>query len=467
MTAPALDRPPSRHSRLPPARRRRPPEPRSGPVAEAALGTALVALALLVVDSGVELLPGGALLGTTFTWGRVLLLVAAAALVVAGARPRHLRTPADPGVALLLVAATASTLRGGFSQAPLRALLTTVALGYLVVVLVRLRPSAVHGLALGAALAVAASGLPAVEQWLDGTETGFWRLGLRSVEGPDGGASPRATGSFANPNLLAAHLVTLLPLALLSLGSVAGPARRVLAGVVGVSALGLLGAASRSSALVVLVVVGVLLVARALGGRRGRGRASPQVLVGLGLAALALLAGTVAALTGRLGGLTGRQDIWRAAFDATGDAPLLGVGVGRAGAVLTARLPDGQPAFHAHDLWLNYLVETGVVGLAGVLVVTAVAFVLAVRHALTGAAEGLAVLAALVGLAIMSVADHPANTSRIATALAVVVGLSVARSGRWAPGRRDVAHAAVPGGSRSGPDGSRRTSSRGGAVAGP
>ena len=113
-------------------------------------------------------------------------------------------------------------------------------------------------------------------------------------------------------------------------------------------------------------------------GRAGRrGAALPArtpLLAGLAAAVLLVLASSSGVLTDRLAGVgtdgNGRLILWRAAFAAWRDAPLLGHGLGSFTRALAQQVtPETAPLLSlqgaAHSLPLQWLVQTGLVGTVG------------------------------------------------------------------------------------------------------
>jgi O-antigen ligase len=380
----------------------------------------LVVVALLVLDAAVSILPADPLFWL-FTLKRLLVLAGLAALVAAGARLRHFRSPLDLPVALLLLSGLIATVVGRHDGAPLRALLTSVAFYYLCVGLLRLDSAAWQALVFVALVSAVVAGTAALAQVETGTVTGFCRSpSLRDVPcGSD--ALVRATGTFANPNLLAAAILLLAPLAALTVATRQRSARWMHLLLVALAYAGLLVTYSRGaygSAAASAVTLGLLLVAR---GRAGRGvvmatLASLGVLLVLSVA-IFLVSGPSLLLRGQL---------WEAALRQAIAHPLAGVGLGRGGAVVTARVPGPQEFAHAHNFWLNWFLETGVLGLLAALLLTGLSLLAAARLAARGSAVGTAGLVALVGFFLLSVTDHPVNNSRIATLLWFVLALVAA-----------------------------------------
>lgn len=378
-------------------------------------GVALLCLTAVLLEATADLLPDDPVAPSVAALVTPVRLVLAAGLVaaaVAGTRLRGWCTPLDPAIATLLLAAAVATVTAGQPWAAWRGLLTAVAAYYLVVGVRRALPDAGPALGALALVAVAVAGATAARQAAGGIPTGFCRGALDgSAEacGPD--ALVRAVGTFANPNLLAAFLVLMLPVAAAGAAALADRHVRLVAAavvVLGYAAVLLTG--SRGGA--VAAVAGTAAFA-ALRARRAR--------LAIGLAALAVAAATVVlAAAGLSVGV--RADVWAAAFRLAVEHPL-GVGPGRAGALLDAAVPGGEAFQHAHDLWLNWAVEAGLPGLAAVLAITAVACVLAVRRARTGSLVAAGAAAGLAGFAVMSLADHPAGAHRVAVAFWAVLAI--------------------------------------------
>lgn len=368
---------------------------------------------------------------------RLAVLLGLAAVAAAGAR--HLRTPFDAAVALLLVAAAVSTALAGQPWAPWRGVLTSVGVFYLTVGVRRVVPGSWPALALLALVGVAVAGTSAVRQVANETATGFCRGALDgSADLCTGTEMIRATGTFTNPNLLAAFLVLLLPLAAASASGLADRAsRRVGAAAVVVGYAAVLLTASRGGIVAAVAGVAAYVVLRRPTRRR-------LLLAG---AATAAAVGVAAIVAGSRLGVRG--DVWAAAVGLVVDDPF-GVGPGRAGALIDAAI-DGDEAFaHAHNLWLNWAVEAGVAGVVAALVLTATAAVVTVRATARGSAAAAAAGAGLAGFAVMSLADHPAGAARISIVLWAVLALvaAEARPRRVQPpeGNRSVG---VPAGDRS------------------
>lgn len=290
-------------------------------------------------------------------------------------------------------------------------------------------PDAWPALALLALAGTAIASLTAVRQAANGIDTGFCRGALdASADTCTGGAMIRVIGTFYNPNLLAAFLVLLLPVAAAGSLALADRSARLIGAalvVVGYGAVVL--TYSRGGIIAALAGLAVLVATRGQGivglpGRRRQRLATSLLVVG----AIGAVAACVLAL-GTAGGFGVRSDVWGAALRLVTTHPL-GVGLGRGGALLDAAIPGDEPFQHAHNLWLNWAVETGLPGLLAVLAMTVGVVLIVVRGVRAGSAAAATCGAGLAGFAVLSLADHPANAQRIALVLWIVLGLVAADS---------------------------------------
>ncbi|MFB9466042.1 O-antigen ligase family protein [Streptomyces cinereospinus] len=413
----------------------------------------LAALFVVFLDTATDFFPDDPLAGVvTPTRIALFLGLLAPAVPVRGrprARLRDFRTRLDGPIALLLGAAVLTTFLGGHPTAPLRGLLTAVACYYLVVGLRRTQPESWRAVGLLAPAAAVAAGAAALAQVTNDTPTGFCRTGLLtdiSCDASGPGVLIRATGTFANPNLLAAFLVLLLPFVLLAAVSVDERTARtavVLAGVLGYGAL--LTTFSRAG--YVAGAAGLLVLGGAYGlAPRLADRARRRLTAALGLLALGVATAVIGAVSQAGTSLGVRGQAWNAALDIAVQHPL-GVGLGRSGAVISATAPGDRVFVHAHNMWLNWLVETGPAGLAGVLAVTVVAWSTAARAARAKSTVGTVGLASLTGFLLIAMMDHPANLDRVDMLFWLVLALVMAEApAHWRP--RTTAPTA-----RSGPPG--------------
>ncbi|MEU9055755.1 O-antigen ligase family protein [Streptomyces sp. NPDC048384] len=382
----------------------------------------LGAVAVVLLDSGTDFFPDDPVESVVgiVTPTRLALLAGLIALVVpvrgrARARLRDLRTRLDVPIGLLVVAVGAATYHGGHATAPLRGLLTIVCCYYLVVGVRRTQTESWRAIGILALAGVAAAATTAFSQVTNETPTGFCRTGLLTDVACDAGGDGiliRATGTFSNPNLLAAFLVLLLPFALLAAVCVDERTARTAIVVLVVIGYGAL-LATFSRAGYVAAAAGLLV----LGGAywpapRLADRARRRLFAALGAVALLAAAGAIWAVSRAGNSLGVRGQAWEAALQIAADNPL-GVGLGRSGAVISATAPGDRVFVHAHNLWLNQLVETGPLGLLAMTAVAVVALSCAARAARAKSVIGTVGLASLTGFFLASMMDHPANLDRI------------------------------------------------------
>ncbi|MFG3021782.1 O-antigen ligase family protein [Streptomyces sp. NPDC048254] len=168
----------------------------------------------------------------------------------------------------------------------------------------------------------------------------------------------RATGTFANPNLLGACLVLLLPFALLAAVPVDERTARTAIVVMVVGGYGaLVTTFSRAGYVAGAAGLLVLGVAYWLAPRLAD-RAQRRLYAVVGGLGLLGAAGVIWAVSRAGDSLGVRGQAWRAALQVARRNPL-GVGLGRSGEAISAAAPGDRVFVHAHNLWLNWLVETG------------------------------------------------------------------------------------------------------------
>lgn len=409
----------------------RPDSPTPAVVAPIGAAVAVAAVAAQFLEAAFDVLPNEALTGTV-TLGRLLVLAGLIGVVVAGARLQDFRTGLDVPIALLLVAATATTARGGWDGAPLRFLVTVLGTYYLVVATLRVVPTSRAALALLALASVAGVAATGIAQVAEGDFTGFYRDGLEpitsTIERPD--LQVRATGTFVNPNLLAAFVALALPIGALAARRMRDPGLRWGAAALGALAIvGLLLTFSRAA--VVAVLVGMLVLALVMPQLREARR--PALWAAGGLAVVLAIA--VLATGGRAIGGFGRPESWRLALDAAAENRVSGVGLGRVGDVMNALGAGDETFAHAHNLWLNWLAEAGPLALVAMSFVAFWLVAEGMRLARAGAVAPAAALAALVAFFLMSVVDHPANSERVSIVFWIVAaGLAADATRRITPG---------------------------------
>ncbi len=420
------------------------------PLRVAVAGSALVAAALLLlwrpwliwVGIGVALpFAAGVKLAGPLSLLDLALAAALGLWFVDGARRHQLRLQfAGPAIAALVYAALLFVSALGAADLPQAASEVVKWLEFAAVLL--LVPQMAHGPQqarwVAAALIAGASA-----QALLGIYQFVFRIG------PEWfvvlGRFMRASGTFSQPNPYAGFLGLVLPVALSLAIQACGEVLRMparwrqwlwaafFAGATALIAAALLASWSRGGWLGAVAGVGVVIVARS---RRAAILAGVAVLLLL----LAVLLGSVSAaqlpqpITARLqeipaffgAGNPLGQEVnddnfavierlahWKAAERMFTAAPLLGVGPGNyAAAYDIYRLPAWtEPLGHAHNIYLNVLAESGIIGFAGFVVLwsVSVAFVLRRRSARYGqwtAAFAIGVLGVLAHLAVHSVVDN-------------------------------------------------------------
>jgi putative inorganic carbon (hco3(-)) transporter len=399
-------------------------------------------MAIIVLDTASGLLPDDPVV-STLTPLRIVIGCGLVAVLAGGNGLRVFRTRLDVVAGVLLGAATLPTVLGGWSMAPLRGLLTTIAAYYLVVALRRIQPGLPETFAVLALVAVGTAGTAALTQAGDHIPTGFCRSAALGDAPCGTGALIRAIGTFANPNLLAAFLLLFAPFAIAAVAMVPQRARVGVTTVVVIGYAAVLATFSRAG----FVAGAAGLLTFAIAHRRARllDRRPLHLVAALGAAgivAISLLVATAARTTDALGT---RGKVWAKAIEVAMANPL-GVGLGRSGAVLSVRTAGGHAVAHAHNLWLNWLVETGAAGMVAISAATTIGVVSAAELARRGSLTGKAGLAALTGFLLMNVVDHPTNVTRIATALWCVLGLVMGEMpARWraAPNLRPPRSAAL------------------------
>lgn len=213
----------------------------------------------------------------------------------------------------------------------------------------------------------------------------------------------RATGTFILPGELAGFLIVLVPIAY-AVGCVArGAALRALGWVA--FALGIVALAltySRAGWMGFAAAAAFLLAVRT---RRG-----------IGAGALVVLAGVVAVVLLFNAHHDPSEDytrlsIWQTAVQIVDRFPLTGVGPFNFSRLYASlRAPDGDPtAFHAHNLYLTFFAEFGIIGLLAV-AWTMWRFAVVLRQRVTAAQSSdallaLAAAAGLVGVAVQGLID--------------------------------------------------------------
>lgn len=394
----------------------------------------VLAVAVIVLTAATDFFPDTAIFPNVPLLGVIspLRLVIAAGLIAlfaSGARLGTFRTRIDIAVGVLLVVATAGILLRHWPSSPLRELVVEIAACYLAVGVRRRHSESWTAVSVLALVAVAAAGAVAVAQVSNQTPTGFCGGGFLGNVACGHGAVIRAEGTFDNPNELAAFLLLLAPVATCAITVVTERLTRAV--LIGLAVLGwaaVLTTFSRGA--YVAMVVAVVLIAGARRWLPQLTRTQLTVLITGGAVVLAASGGVLAILSRHDASMSARGLAWTAAVRLALRHPVLGVGLGRAGTAISANV--GEQFAHAHNLWLNWLVETGVPGLLAITAITVIGLVSAARRAALGSMMSAAQLAGLTGLLLMCLADDPANLSRIAMAMWLMLGWIMAETpARW------------------------------------
>ena len=185
----------------------------------------------------------------------------------------------------------------------------------------------------------------------------------------DGG---RIQGIVGNSNMLA--ILCLLALITLGIRFAAQVRWRATTAVWFIAAAFLLWRASSATAYLCTAAVAIVL-AGALVVRRSRARETRRIVyaVSAGVAVLAaavliVFRDQIFAALGRSSDLTGRQEIWAAVLERVAHSPIVGNGFASpwipTDPAFDGWITDhGISVFHAHDMWIDVLLQLGVVGL--------------------------------------------------------------------------------------------------------
>lgn len=379
---------------------------------------AVVCMALAFFESVAGILPDGTLFWL-ITPVRAVLIVGLVAMALVVPHPSAWRTWLDIPLLVLVLTSLVASFGRTDSMAAWRWLLTEVALYYLVVMVRRQHRDGHRAALIFVLVGIATPALIALQQAAAQTPTGFCRSpGQGMADGCEQpGALVRVIGTMTNPNLLAAFLLLFLPLAWLAVDEWLNSAAR-LAGYVllALGYLALLQTWSRAGlAAGVLGIVALFTLARPIGRR---------LRIGGALLAVGLVAAVGMAV---VSGAGVRTRLWTAALSLAVHHPL-GVGLGRSGTLLTQAIPNSLQFQHAHNTWLNWLVEAGWLGFLAVMAITVLVCWRVWRSTAEGSRIAAALGAGLLGFGLMSLTDHPANALRIALALAFAIGLVMTSS---------------------------------------
>jgi O-antigen ligase len=381
-----------------------------------AIATLVIAVAAVFAATlPLEIRPWGPIVGVT-TAGLIpmslmdgfRLLALPLLVVAAGARFR----PQLPRRAWLALGALGAAVIGSLvlgpplaGGPPVRAgqlvmvamLVGAIGVGLLLLLATQLggRRAITHGLAIGAATTAAMG----VVQAISARPEGYALLYPDSVLRLEG----RAPGLTAHPNIQAALLAALVGLLLPAALAARGAERAWFAVVAAAAGLGVLLSGSRGGWVAMMAVFVAYGVAVA-----PRGRRAATGLIVAGLAAVAAMPPPVRSRLFSHAEFTTRPVVWHAAVVEFLRSPVVGVGYGGFALQLPELGIGGVPP-HAHNIWLQWGAETGVLGLAAfaALAIVAVHGAWSARKKTDGNAWSLGLLLALLAVMVQGLVDDP------------------------------------------------------------
>lgn len=244
----------------------------------------------------------------------------------------------------------------------------------------------------------------------------------------------RASGTFTNPIFFAVFLVLVLPFAMYCAFWFKGVRRRVISA--GCAAL-ILGGIAVSYSRGPYVAAGMAVACLMFWGGK-RALAILGVCAGAGLGAALVFRDIIARLFTLFdSGETSvniHMKIYRAALDTIGDNRLLGLGTGTAnfGEVLREKYGIDQP--HAHNVFLEFFVENGVLGAGLFTAVIVLFFVFVIRAARRGGkcrALSVTMCASMAGMLVCMSSDNIFYGLKPVQLVMLLLGIS-AGFARWA-----------------------------------
>lgn len=266
------------------------------------------------------------------------------------------------------------------------------------------------------ALSIAA--LVAIKQVVSQENTNFFLVyqgrwvAIESLDMPKG-AIVRASGHFNNPNILAAYLILLIPIATASIKRL-GSSKWTAGAIVLASVVALALTFSRGAIISLLTAIGVVLV-----------RKNRRFIFAVPLLALTILVNPFA--SGRLGSTLERLTAWSTAFNLIAKKPFLGVGLGNFRRFAQSEAPVSL--WHAHNLFLNVAAEVGLVAVLALLAIIIIAIWSALdlsRLKGYGGFVGLAFASSFIAFSLASLVDNPYNSMPISYTFWLLLGLLVA-----------------------------------------
>lgn len=379
----------------------------------------IVSVLAVFAEAFADLLPDAPLFSVV-TPLRAILGVGLVAAIAARPTWQTFSTAIDLPVAALVFGSLAYIILGRGVSSSWRALVTAVLAYYVIVALRRALDNDATQLIMTTCLfAGAFAGLLVITDLNNAVQTEFcrvpWNPANNNCDAP--GAISRAQGPFSNPNLLAAFLLVVVPLGLPTAITARGLAYKVLTwSAVALSFAAFFLTMSRTAILAIVpMAVCFVLLSKPT---KNRIRLFAWGAAGTALVLIAVTFTQASTLFGS------RTDLYYGAWRVIARHPE-GLGIGRAGSVLQAALPGQEPFAHAHNLWLNWLLELGPGGLAVWLIIPLLAMWRTVRACIDGDTYAPFIATALVGILVASFADHPANISRIAYLVWATLALSM------------------------------------------
>jgi O-antigen ligase len=218
---------------------------------------------------------------------------------------------------------------------------------------------------------------------------------------------------------------------------------------------------SRSSSALVLTALGIVAVPYlrhvARRGHPGRRATGSVTAVGALLAAPIVAThylGNVTALVGRDATLTGRVDIWRAVIRVIRLHPWVGVGYGGPWLNVTDFSDRmfreiGFRAYHAHDAYLDWWLQLGVIGLVLVVGFVGLAMIRTGSAALEGSRAASSLFVILTMIVTAGIAESAPLTGEGMVFLGLISGAATAASRSTRPGAQGNRRTGVTAGPRS------------------
>lgn len=383
---------------------------------------AMVALACfgaVIVESVVDGIPDNPLFWV-ITPLRLIIFFGVVLVAVRGG-PLVFRSPINLPILGIMLAATGSVVLAQGSSSAWRGVVTSVAVFYLTVGLRRILPPRA-GLLPYVVLFVfmVVTSWEAIGQTVSGENTGHcrvpWSPGQDSCDAA--GAWHRAVGTFTNPNLLSAFLLAVIPIAFFVAAQVReGYMRAVAMACAASGVVALLCTVSRNAAISVVAGAVAYVVLRVYDQRWVR-------IAAITGAVLVVAANLTAWMGLPVPGLGNRADAYQAGIRLFLANPL-GLGLEGAGPALQAALPDEVPYKHVHNMWLNWLMETSLLGFVSWVALPVLVYRYLARQARDGDVAAPVLAASLTAIMVNNMWDHPSATNRLEYLMWAVLALCI------------------------------------------